>query len=325
MRVASKQICNLAIQAEWDLPWTHFGRAVYYRFEVAFAPVVHLSADAPLTLDEWITRWVQPLVDVVSLACREPQRLAWLTVHNGTGKNEVSGVVFGGGIAQAPFQAGYDDEWRRQGRRPIFTLTSLPNAFPVVLRRWRNLASGANPFLSLYTLVLRDRELPLRARYLYLVQALEALHAHENRAAEDRAQKRFSIAREKLLEQLAREGSDAGLIRFLRDNWSSRKLTSLAGRLSDLMKGLPPEVQRRLEQPEMAAIAKELKAAHQATVLHEQLARLRNDLSHGQRNYPDHELDPWVKALDLICQAHLMRLLGFKGSGIEQALSTSRG
>jgi hypothetical protein len=38
----------------------------HYRFEVAFAPVVHLAADGPLTIDQWITRWVQPLVDVVS-------------------------------------------------------------------------------------------------------------------------------------------------------------------------------------------------------------------------------------------------------------------
>jgi hypothetical protein len=294
----------------------------HYRFEVAFAPVVQLTADAPLTLDEWITRWVQPLVDVVSLACRHPQRLAWLTVHNGKGKSEVSGVVFGGGIAQAPFQAGYNDEWRRTGRLSLFTLTSLPTSFPVLLRRWRKLTTGASPFLSLYRLVLLNRELPLRARYLYLIQALEALHGHEHRAAEDSAQRQFTKAREKLLADLQRTGIDAGHIKFLRDNWSSRRLTSLAERLSDLINRLPPGAQRQLEQPEMAAVAKELEADYHATALHEQFARLRNDLSHGQRNYDDHDLDAWVKALELICRAHLMRLLGFKAAAIERALSS---
>ena len=85
-----------------------------YRFELAFAPVVEFVADNPLTLDEWVTRWLQPLVDVASLASGDPQRLAWLTVHSGTGREETSGVVFGGGIAQAPYRAGYDDEWTQR-------------------------------------------------------------------------------------------------------------------------------------------------------------------------------------------------------------------
>jgi hypothetical protein len=294
-----------------------------YRFELAFAPVVEFVADNPLTLDEWVTRWLQPLVDVASLASGDPQRLAWLTVHSGTGREETSGVVFGGGIAQAPYRAGYDDEWRRSGRRPLFTFATLPVQLPVLLRRWRRLGSGESPFVALYRLALLDPDLPLRARYLYLIQALEALHGHENRAKEEKAQRRFAADREQYIVEIERLGVDPSRVKFLKANWSNRKQISLASRLSDLVKRLPAPVRGRLQQPEMASIASELQTEHQATVLHEQLGVLRNDLSHGRRSYPDADLRPWVECVDLICRAHLLRLLGFNDAAIVAAVATA--
>jgi hypothetical protein len=274
-----------------------------YRFELAFAPVIEFIANSPLTLDDWVTRWLQPLVDVASLASGDPQRLAWLTVHSGTGREETSGVVFGGGIAQAPYQAGYDDEWRRSGRRPLFTFTTLPVPLPVLLRRWRRLGSGDSPFVALYRLALLDPDLPLRARYLYLIQALEALHGYENRAKEDKAQRSFAANRKKVIAEIEGLGADPSRVSFLKDNWSTRKQISLASRLSDLVKRLPAPVQGYLKRPEMAPIAEELRTQDKATVLHEQLGVLRNDLSHGRHNYPDTDLKPWVESVDLICRA----------------------
>jgi hypothetical protein len=291
------------------------------RFELLFAPVIEFTAQRPLTLDEWIARWVQPLIDVVSLACGEPQRLAWLTVRSGADREETSGVVFGGGIAQEPYQAGYDDEWRRAGLRPLFTLASLPGQLPTLLRRWRNLQGADDPFVALYRLVLLDPELPPRAQYLYLVQALEALHGHEKQVTEDRAQRRFTRDRKKLLREVEQLGMGSDRLRFLRNNWSERRRISLASRLSDLVKSVPPGVRSFLKRPEMAAIAKELATEHGVTVLHEQLATLRNDLSHGRRSYADADLKPWVECLDVLCRARLLRLLGFGDPAIERALS----
>jgi hypothetical protein len=290
------------------------------RFELAFAPVIEFTAEHPLPLGDWITRWVQPLVDVVSLACGDRQRLAWLTIRCGAGRDEISGVVFGGGIAQEPYQAGYDDEWRFSGPRPLFTLASLPVQLPTLLRRWRRLASADDPFLLLYRRVLLDPELPPRARYLYLIQALEALHGHENQMAEDRAQRRFVRERKSLLGELEQLGLSTARLRFLKGNWSKQRRISLASRLSDLLKTVPAAIRGGLEEPEMAKIAEELRTERNATVLHEQLATLRNDLSHGRRSYEDAELNPWVKCLDVLCRAHLLRRLGLDDAAIERAL-----
>jgi hypothetical protein len=192
---------------------------------------------------------------------------------------------------------------------------------PVLLRRWRRLGSGDSPFVALYRLALLDPDLPLRARYLYLIQALEALHGYENRAKEDKAQRRFAADRKKLIAEIEGLGVDPSRVSFLRDNWSNRRQISLASRLSDLVKRVPAPVRERLERPEMAPIAEDLRTQHQATVLQEQLGVLRNALSHGRRNYPEADLKPWVESVDLICRAHLLRLLGFNDAAVEAALA----
>jgi hypothetical protein len=72
----------------------------------------------------------------------------------------------------------------------------------------------------------------------------------------------------------------------------------------------------------MAVIAGDLRATYESTAVHDQMAQLRNELSHGRRNYDDHELQPWVYALDAICRGHVMRLLGFKDDAIASSLTT---
>jgi hypothetical protein len=52
-----------------------------------------------------------------------------------------------------------------------------------------------------------------------------------------------------------------------------------------------------------------------------QIERIRNNLSHGNRNYVQHELQPWMASLELVSRAHLMRLLGFDDDGISLALA----
>jgi hypothetical protein len=291
-----------------------------YRFELASAPTVDFKADVALTLDEWITRWVQPLVEVTSLATRKREQLAWLMV---LGREDpiVSGVVFGVGIEQAPYQATLNEAWQDPERRPLFTLHTIALDFPVVLRAWRTLNTSDNPFVELSRLALTSADLPGRARFLYLVQALEALHWFENRRTDERTQKSFEKQRSDLLAELEGCGLAAPKLKFLRNTWGSRKPENLERRLGALLKGLPTAVRADLERPELAPVADELRAAEKADTLQAQIRVLRNRLWHGTRNYSETELQPWVRVLEVLARAHLLQLLGFDTTAIDKALA----
>ncbi len=47
-----------------------------HRHEVVFAPVVSLASRTPLTVDEWVDRWVTPMLRLASLATRKAQTLS---------------------------------------------------------------------------------------------------------------------------------------------------------------------------------------------------------------------------------------------------------
>ena len=314
--------CSYSVQSSLNDPFRH---------ELIFAPIVRFTSANPLTLDEWVELYVTPLLRVASLATRAPQRLSWLRVEAPAPERQQAigtrliGAVFGSGIDQAPYQAEYrSEEWHDPDRRPLFTLAGLPLSFLDVLRRWRELARGENPFVELYSQAMLRTDLPLRARYLYLIQALEGLHAYEHRDEEDESQQRFEVKRTAALDALTRSGVEADTIKFIRQKWSKRMIDSLDRRIGELVSALPDRVGETLAQPEIAGLAAEL-AARGATTLGDQLRVLRNDLSHGVRNYDNATLRPWVQTAETLCRGHALRLLGFEPQHIEAALVTGAG
>jgi hypothetical protein len=71
---------------------------------------------------------------------------------------------------------------------------------------------------------------------------------------------------------------------------------------------------------ELDLIRIELKETEDAATFETQVRVLRNRLSHGTHNYEDDALQPWVRALETICRAHLLRLLEFPEPAVEAAL-----
>ena len=61
--------------------------------------------------------------------------------------------------------------------------------------------------------------------------------------------------------------------------------------------------------------------ADDVTALEGQLRKLRNDLSHGSRNYPDAVLRPWVAIAETLCRAHALRLLDFNDEAIAAGMA----
>lgn len=292
-----------------------------HRHEVAFAPVVAMASPEPLTVDQWIKQWVQPFLRIATLATGRPQRLSWLTVSAapmGVRAPErfeyPSGGLFGSGMEQLPYDAEYRDEWREAENRPLFTLANLPIPLPTVLARWVELEEGDNPFVELYGQTVRQPDLPRRARFLYLVQALEALHGHEHRDADAEAQEHFAAKRKEALAVLAVADLPDGTLSFIKKKWVKRVPDGLDRRLGELVAELPTSVQNTLAPPANDPVLVELVADE--PLLQGQLRRLRNNLSHGTRNYTDSGLRPWVRAVEIMCRASALRLLGLSPDAV---------
>lgn len=283
-----------------------------YRFGLTFAPVFDIQSRRPLTLDEWQAEWISPLIDLASIATKRPQTLSWLTVHQGEDRERRSGTVFAWGIHQAPYAAHYDDDWRIDpDRQPLFTLATLKRTPMNLVRTWRKLQAGDDTFVDLYRAALFQPDLPSRARFLHLIQALEARHSFANREADRITQTKFATRREETIAAISQTGLSSRQLKFLKDEWSKYKRDSLERRLRPLLNQLPTDVRTSLEaDPRLNPIRSRLRTEHNAHTTEAQLRVLRNQLSHGDRNYPDYELEPWVALVETVCQSQLLTLLG---------------
>jgi ApeA N-terminal domain 1 len=308
---------GVEIECGYDrsLPLNHF------RFELAFAPSVTFRAPGGLAIADWMQQWLQPLLEIVSFATRSSQRVGWLRAASGTGRERVDGAIFGPGIAQTQYQAAADA--RLSTRPPIFTLVRPKGSLPSLLREWRTLRTGASAFLELY--VTAQSDLPARARFLFLIQALEALHGSEAEVEDQASQARFKTRREEVIAEVERLGLNPRHKRFLRDKWAKRMPDDLARRLTELIRQLPAPVRDDLEHQDMSVILGRLNEdapdERGFETLPERLRALRNQLSHGRRSYTDAELRPWLRAVETISEAHVLRLLGFVEDDITQALT----
>lgn len=315
---------GLSVECTYDIQLSASSGHQHY---VAFAPTISIASDEPLTVDRWVNEWVTPLLGIARLATRRPQVLSWLTVNTAARissgderRLSTTGTVFGNGIAQEPYEAEYRDEWRERENRPLFTLATIPMSLPTLVKTWRSLEEDENPFIELFGLTLRQTELQARARYLYLVQALEVLHSYEHSTEDDQAQTSFEQHRNEALEALAGVELPPGVLRFIKTGWNKRRVDSLDRRLRDLIDQLPEPIRVLVSEAPLGDVLSAMTTDDRQPI--EALLRiLRNDLSHGNRNYDDRSLRPWVTLLETMCRAHALRLLGFDDGAIVAGLA----
>jgi ApeA N-terminal domain 1 len=293
---------------------------------IDFAPVTWFESDEPRSLQEWFSDII-PLAGLTTFALGRPQQVSWLTLEFGKGRSSTEAVVFGGGIHQEPHAA---RQWIDKSAlppygRPYFTLESLrpQHRLPRILSRWRELSDDGHPFLPLYAYVLDHPDLPVRARFLQLAQALEACDAYERRKIEAQARSRFLKRREAFLREVSTAIS-ASARKELEAMLMKSPHSGLSGRLYRLLRALPETTRRDLDRPELAPLRLKLRQRSRVgNASHDELAELRNALSHGE-SYPDEELEPWLRALEIVARATLMRLLRFNASEVEAALADRR-
>jgi hypothetical protein len=309
---------GIEVRCSYDLQTTGLNP---YHHELKFFPIVTFKSTTPLTLVAWLDSWLDPLVWLTTLSTGRTQMMSWLglkqtTSIQGREPSELTAQVFGPGISQEPYESRgrlVDDDGQ-----PVHSLISLASdgvSLLALLRRARELAASDNPFPELYRLTLTT-ELPERARFLYLVQALEGLHGFENRMGELAARKAHQAHRLEILSR-ARESLDARDIRYLRETWTNRLPGNLERVMDDLVAALPhgaAEIFHSLSRDGLVLRGKSSSTA--ASVIRE----IRNGLAHGSRGYAPQLLRPWSNALDTLARAHMLRLLGCPAGVIQEAL-----
>lgn len=228
--------------------------------------------------------------------------------------------LFTGGITQEPYLA-TSPTAILQDDHPLFTAQDLPTSFPDLIRRWRELDTSDNPFPELFRLASVP-DLPGRARFLYLVEALEALHGYENREEDEDRKSRHKEKRASLLEKI-QEKLDKDCLKTAKEIISPRPIDSLERRIKGLFEMTPTAIIDRTAHEPSDPIIIHYSSGGKAITFQEIIRRLRNDLSHGNYNPPDHELIPWTKRLDRLSKAQLLRLLGFDSGLIEAKLGAA--
>jgi len=164
--------------------------------------------------------------------------------------------------------------------------------------------------LVFYRTVPFQPDLPARARF----QALEGLHGYEHRHEDEETRQRHQTRRKEILEH-AKARLDEADAKYLREQWGTRPLDNLERRIRDLMAQLSeaPDGLSSLAQTELAQM-------HAGESIEVVIRIVRNDLAHGTRNYERRLLRPFNDALDRVCRAHLLRLLGCSDELVGRAL-----
>lgn len=271
--------------------WITSSLTDYRRFFVTTAPVFEIKSASPLTPAQWMTRYVLPLRELVTLATLQPQAVAWATLDmNNEGASAEGGTqsyqLYSRDIRQVPYAPTADPH---DESRTLFTFPGLPYSPAELLSRWEDLRTTRKSFIQPLMQGLTE-QMSARARFLLLVQALEGLHtemAGEGPVPiEEHRDKRKEIL--KVIK-------DAGLDKKWADRWLDRHgRFSLAERLSEL---------RDMVREDTGGIA-------DISLVPGDIPEIRNRLSHGSGDYSWEDLNPAMRVMSAIGAAHVLRLLG---------------
>jgi hypothetical protein len=270
--------------------WMQTSLTDYRRFFVTTAPVFEIRSATPLTPGEWMTTHVLPLRELVTLATLEPQTVAWATLDEQHGGVSTEGStrsfqLYSQDIQQAPYAPAADPH---KESRTLFTFPGLPYSPVDLLRRWEDLRTAHRGFIQPLMQGLTEQMNP-RARFLFLVQALEGLHTEMTGEGPVKVEQ-HRAKRKEVLQAV----KDAGLDKDWADRWLDRHgRFSLAERLTQLWDAVRPDVERVAD----------------VDLVPGDIPDIRNRLSHGAEDYSWQALRPAMRVMSAIGAAHVLRLL----------------
>ncbi|SHK20308.1 hypothetical protein SAMN05421803_11585 [Nocardiopsis flavescens] len=282
-----------------------------YAFRVSFSPVCRVYSVSPLTFSEWFDSWVEPLIHVTSLVTGVSESLAYVALGRdrkvtpffpeGFPRHEKF-QVFGTGVLQAPYSSSAN---KIRLMKPAVGLKEDDVSLLGMIREWQEMESCDHPLIEIYGTSLGFSSQHPRAHFLMLIQALEGYHGYENREKEEEEEEKYK-AKKKEFFGLMKDKISPSEMRFLRKYLKGSNADSLETRLIDLLAGLPLDMTQRIAK--MKIIQSVLEGAENQGPLWA-VARIRNDLAHGNRGYKDSDLAQLSHMLERVVRAYMMKCL----------------
>ncbi|WP_369132024.1 hypothetical protein [Modestobacter sp. I12A-02662] len=308
-----------------------------FGFQLSFSPTVIVVTSKPITFDAWVSSWLLPLRQLVSLATGKEERITYFDLElAGEGRDfddqqsslrELAGIpdfelprsfrtlqVYASGITQEPFASQYKDV---QSRPAAFHVGRDEVSLLQLLKGWQEASTEHHPLLETYGAFIGDRRQHPRLKYLLLIQALEGLHGFETRAdwkarVDQHLDRRAAVLSASALSYLP--SADG---RFLKENLGKRPLSSLDAALNYCLSTLPIDQKGALGATQLVRGVVEDKRADSVLAA---LRVVRNDLAHGNRGYDARELHKAGEILERVTRAHMLRVLGCSSAVIERFL-----
>lgn len=289
-----------------------------YFHAVSFSPVLVVKDD-PANLDGWISRWVEPLRRIVSLATGRQEELTYLALTPDMGLPYASDVrsaqVFGAGITQQPFAA--SGEQIRQVRPAVRVAADEVDLLAVVTR-WQELQEARHPLMETYGSFTAAQPQHPRSTFLLLIQSLEGLYGHDTKEVREQALAEHGSRREEVLKRALEGLGSSSDRRFLKTHLSKKPPVSLEQSLRALFSALPVDLNEELAA--LPLITDRLAENKGLQGPYDALSVVRNDLAHGNRSYAADELAGARDVLERVVRAHLLRLLGLPDKVVQRAL-----
>lgn len=284
-----------------------------FGFSLMFAPRATVSLYEAQDLGEFLDSYVLPLTVLTQLATNRAERVTWLRVGGETVTGDYGEwQVFASWIDQEAYLS--DTDLMSQGE-PLFHLTD--NSLLDLFRTWKRQTSALHPLAETFArnlaLVLQQ---PPRNQVLTACQSFEGWYNHEHKAEVEARQEKHAESRARALLALDRVDIGDADRKFIKKNLGRRPTTNLASYLRWADGQLGGRLQAELEQLD---IVQEIIRVGTPTGWSEALRSLRNDLSHGNREYPSHQLEEL--ALPLIAQARIAALQVLGARTVERPTS----
>lgn len=263
--------------------------------------LLRFSPSRPVTLGEYLRRFVRPMEQFLSLAVGRRTFVTSLELQLATPQTVRTGDTGSGGSigwVEALFDEGLRsiDEERLTMDQMLFTLSDIESRFSETIRAAFEIANRYRGALNAFISVYYDIGMLGEQRFLDLARAAESLH-REDRGRDELDEPAHASRLERIVRAAPEEDRE-----WLRERLQHSNDASFRSRLKDLIAEVEPLVQPLLLPKKASAI--------------DQIVAARNSLTHldssGSQEEPDlKRLFQLSEILGVLVEGVLLRRLGF--------------
>ena len=304
------RVHDVDIRVDSQLHWTDSSREVSLSESVAF----DLGFGEPISIAELGSRYVSPLVNLVTLLTDHPARISRISVRSESAREPARPEYYRPvEVLYAPIGS---QEPRRKPVLPLLELTDTAVEFSELVPRWVNVSADTDlgPVANAYFGIQYAPPGFVELRFLTMATALESYHARRHPSATRLPQERFDDLFNKTMTWAGGDGQLNSKDRsWLKNALNTANRAALFQRYLDLINLVNERLPSPIAEPKVIA---------------ERLARTRNHLAHGSESLAEGAL----LGLDRFWGEQLLRMvlatimlgeLGYPDRAIASAWSSS--